>query len=118
MIVPDGATTAWTFNGAAPDATALWITKENARGKGIYFTVNLTPAGTRKKPAKENITGIAGVWADLDPRDKNGYAWADERARLELLAAELHDLPMPPTFTSTADRPRPIACSRRTRCPE
>jgi hypothetical protein len=69
-IVPDGNTVAETFNGTDPSKAAAWIETQN-RARGIYFTVNPTPAGLRKKPTKADIAAIAGIWADVDPADGN-----------------------------------------------
>jgi hypothetical protein len=79
-IVPDGSTVAETFNGADPGKAAKWIESQN-RAHNVYFTVNPTAAGQRKKPLKSDITAIAAVWADIDPRDDQGAAWAEERKR-------------------------------------
>ena len=97
-IVPDGPTTARTFNGADPETIDTWTERQN-RSKNVYFTVNGTAAGLARKPTKEDLTEIEAVWADVDPRDgKGGPSWADERERLLALADELHGRPIPPTF--------------------
>jgi putative DNA primase/helicase len=98
-ITPDGSTEARTFNGADPTKAEAWIRKQN-RNRGVYYTVNSTPADLRKKPTKTNITEINGVWSDIDPLDSNGRSWGEERARLEALADDLHTLPWPPTFVT------------------
>ena len=97
-IVPDGTTVAATLNGAdRGERAAKWITSQN-RARGIYYTVNLTPATLRKKPTKGEITAVAGLWADLDPRDSNRAEWEIERARLEALADELAARARPPSY--------------------
>ena len=132
-MVPDGSTAAETFNGSDPSQAAQWITVQN-RARGVYFTVNPTPPGTRSKPTKVDITEIAAVWADIDPRDDADRPWVEERERLEALAEELHALDTPPSFIvdsgngiqpvwmlgsrsrparSTAGRPK--ACASRSR---
>jgi hypothetical protein len=97
-IEPDGDTTAATFNGTDPTHAEGWIRKQNRNHRDIYYTVNSTPAGLSKKPAKADITAIEGIWADVDPLDGNGRSWSEERVRLEALATELHALPWPPSF--------------------
>jgi hypothetical protein len=97
-ILPNGDTIAETFNGTDPHHAERWIRKQNRDHRGIYYTVNATPAGLRRKPAKADITSIDGVWSDVDPLDGNGRSWSEERERLEALADELHALPWPPTF--------------------
>jgi Protein of unknown function (DUF3987) len=96
-IVPDGSTVAETFNGADPGKAAAWIEGQN-RARGVYFTVNPTAAGLRKKPLKSDITAISAVWADVDPRDGNRGEWLQERERLLALADELAALTRPPSF--------------------
>jgi hypothetical protein len=97
-ILPDGDTIAETFNGTDPGHAERWIRKQNRDHRGIHYTVNATPAGLRRKPAKADIISIDGVWSDVDPLDGNGRSWNAERERLEALADELHTLPWPPTF--------------------
>ena len=97
-IVPDGQTDAATFNGAEPGRVARWIEQRNAHC-GCYFTANSTAAHLRKKPLKADIEAIAAVWADIDPRDDQGYTLAQERTRLAALAGELHALDTPPSVT-------------------
>jgi putative DNA primase/helicase len=96
-IVPDGSTVAATFNGTDADQAATWIEEQN-RARGVYFTVNPTPPELRKKPTKADITAIAGVWADIDPRDGNRGEWLEERERLVDLADELAALSWPPSL--------------------
>ncbi len=97
-IVPDGRTSAATFNGADQDTTETWIEQANLRGQGVYFTLNPTARGTRRKPTKTDIAAIAGVWADLDPRDGAGHPLHAERERLAALADELQQLTIAPTL--------------------
>jgi hypothetical protein len=96
-IVPDGQTAARTFNGRAPTDATRWIEARN-RHAGVYFTVNPTPPDLDRKPPKAVITAVAGVWADVDPRDGAGRDWADERTRLLALADELSKRDRPPSF--------------------
>jgi hypothetical protein len=96
-IVPDGSIIADTFNGADPGRAAGWIEAQN-RARGVYFTVNPTPADLRKKPTKADINAIAGLWSDIDPQDNNHGEWLAERKRLIVLADELAALSPPPTF--------------------
>jgi hypothetical protein len=96
-IVPDGQTDAATFNGACAAETARWIEQRN-RHANVYFHVNATSPHLRKKALKEDITAIAGIWEDLDPRDDQGHPIDQERARLAMLAQELLALDTPPTL--------------------
>jgi len=97
-IVPDGSTVAATFNGADPRKTASWLMSQN-RARNVYFTVNPTLPGTRRKPTKDDITAIAAMWGDVDPLDGSGRSWDVERERLMALADELQKLPTPPSLT-------------------
>jgi hypothetical protein len=60
-IRPDGSTTAATFNGHDPDPATDWLSRQNSAGRNIYFTVNPTAAGLRKKPVKADITAIGAL---------------------------------------------------------
>jgi D5 N terminal like len=97
-IVPDGSTVAETFNGADRSKALDWLERQNRAGRNIYFTVNATSAGARKKPFKADISAVAAVWADIDPLDCDGRSYEDERTRLIALADEMQALEAPPTF--------------------
>jgi hypothetical protein len=108
-IVPDGATAAASFNGTDREAAARWIERTN-EAAGLYFTVNSTGKLSRK-PAKTDITGIAAVWADIDPLDGAGRPYDQERQRLTDLAAEVGALDIPPTVTiDSGNGLQPIWC--------
>jgi hypothetical protein len=93
-IIPDGKTTAKTFNGSDRQAIRSWAEEQNDLGENVYFTVNPTPGDLAKKPTKEEIAEIGAVWADIDPRDGE----IGEQQRLARLADELHEGQYPPSF--------------------
>jgi hypothetical protein len=96
-IVPDGSTVAETFNGADPRKAASWLMSQN-QARNVYFTVNPTLPGTRRKPTKDDITAVASLWGDVDPLDSKGRSWAAERKRMLALADELVALEWPPSL--------------------
>jgi len=65
-IVPDGGTLTRSFVPNEEDEARRFIAEENASGKNVYYTPNLTGAVT-KKPSKDDITAIDYVHVDADP---------------------------------------------------
>ena len=100
-IFPGGAPRAHTWH-AQQDQPQLrrWLASKSAR-ENLYFTVN-APAkeALKNKPKKTDIGLLCAVWGDLDPHpdvEAEPDGWRLERDRLLALAAELVDLPWPPT---------------------
>ena len=50
-------------------AAADWAERKNTAGSNIYYTVNLPRIGMAKKPRKDDIEAIRGVYADVDAKD-------------------------------------------------
>jgi hypothetical protein len=65
-IVPDGGTLTRTFMPNEREEARRFIAEENARGKNIYYTPNLTRT-VASKPTKRDITAIDYVHVDADP---------------------------------------------------
>src|SRR5215472_12090638 len=65
-IVPDGGTLTRTFMPNEEGEAKRFIADENASGKNIYYTPNLTGVVT-KKPSKDDILAIDYVHVDADP---------------------------------------------------
>jgi len=65
-IVPDGPTLTRTFMPNEENEAKRFIADENAGGKNIYYTPNLTGVVT-KKPTKDDITAVDYLHVDADP---------------------------------------------------
>jgi Protein of unknown function (DUF3987) len=100
-ILPGGAPRAHTWH-VQQDQPHLhrWLASKSGR-ENLYFTVNAPAKETLKdKPKKTDIGLLCAVWGDLDPHpdvEAEPDGWRLERDRLLALAAELVDLPWPPT---------------------
>jgi hypothetical protein len=92
-IALDGSGTNGQDFGRDVDAAIEWASSENARGRGIYWTVNRVQPGCNRKPAKFEIESARFAHVDIDP-PKDGKSWEKKRA-----LADLQALPCPPTFT-------------------
>ena len=100
-ILPGGAPRAHTWH-VHQDQPHLrrWLASRSRR-ENLYFTVNAPAKETLKdKPKKTDIGLLCAVWGDLDPHpdvEAKPGGWQLERGRLLALAAELVELPWPPT---------------------
>lgn len=96
-ILPDTQVVhARTFPRSAEDAACAWIADHQATGRNIYFQPNETRPDCSKKPGKSDMIAAVCRFADVDPDDAH-FPLADERERLNRLAASLADSECPPT---------------------
>ncbi|QIG67926.1 DNA primase domain-containing protein [Rhizobium phage RHph_Y60] len=89
-ITPDAFDPAHAVSGAwfgnDWQSAAAWVQGENAKGRNVYWTVNLVPPGfSKNKPKKSDIVGIRCAHVDIDP-PKDNPAWDKQAAFADLIA--------------------------------
>ncbi|QIG75354.1 DNA primase domain-containing protein [Rhizobium phage RHph_Y52] len=89
-ITPDAFDPAHAVSGAwfgnDWQSAATWVQAENAKGRNVYWTVNLVPPGfSKNKPKKSDIVGIRCAHVDIDP-PKDNPAWDKQAAFADLIA--------------------------------
>jgi len=93
VIAPDGQPKPYGRQfGSDAGAAAAWAVAENAKGYGVYWTVNVVRPGVHKKPEKTDILYARFLHVDIDP-PKDGGAF-DRDA----VIAALQDSDYPPSF--------------------
>jgi hypothetical protein len=89
-ITPDAFDPAHAVSGAwfANDwqSASNWVQAENAKGRNVYWTVNIVPPGfSKNKPKKTDIVGIRCAHVDIDP-PKGVAVWDKQAAYDDLIA--------------------------------
>lgn len=77
--------------GDRADMAAEWALRQNMRGRGVYFSVNVVRAGLGKKAEKQDVVEARMVHVDIDPQPGVPFD-------MEAVLGQLDGLTTPPSW--------------------